>query len=375
MRKIESRPIKVMNLMLAGNVGGIEELCKNISKHASYDNVFCFIKGGGKIYDEMVRNGADVILCSQISKRKLSIRKLASLYALAKNCDVIVTHHCAKTVQLYYILLSYLLRRKKYVMTVHSCFEKQYNYPHKCNLLNLPEKFLLKKTIDRSDKVIFVSNAGKESYLREFNINLNKVQVVYNGVEVDGTVRVKTGSVKKDQYSITYIGRLETIKGVEILIEAVQRLCAERNVKLTIVGGGSCEKSLRDKVKFYGLSQNVSFEGIQRDREKYLRSTDIFIYPSICEEVFGISIVEALSYGVPSVAFSVGGIPEIINEGYNGALSEEKTVEGLKDAIVRIISVYESGQIEEMSRNCIESADRFSISNTVNQLQDIFEHL
>ena len=185
MSKIESKPIKVMNLLLAGNVGGIEELCKNISKHASYENVFCFIQGGGRICDEMINNGAKVVQCYKMSKRKFSIRKLLSLYSLAKNYDVIVTHHCAKSVQVYYVLLSFLLRRKKYVMTAHSCFEKKYNYPHKCKALNFPEKFLLKQTIKRSDKVIFVSEAGKKSYLEEFNINSEKIRVVYNGVEID----------------------------------------------------------------------------------------------------------------------------------------------------------------------------------------------
>ena len=50
----------------------------------------------------------------------------------------------------------------------------------------------------------------------------------------------------------------------------------------------------------------------RRDIGKYLKTADIFVYPSICEEVFGISLVEAMSYGVPCVANEVGGIPEIL---------------------------------------------------------------
>lgn len=87
------------------------------------------------------------------------------------------------------------------------------------------------------------------------------------------------------------------------------------------------------------------------DIQKYLSNADIFIYPSTCQEVFGISLVEALSYGVPCVANCLGGIPEIIQDGYNGILTEETSVRGLMIAIKKLLDCCKNGTVKQYSEN------------------------
>lgn len=121
--------------------------------------------------------------------------------------------------------------------------------------------------------------------------------------------------------------------------------------------------------KKLGLRNLVSFEGQQRSLDLYYRKAHFFVYPSTWQEVFGISLVEAMAYGLPCIANNVGGIPEIIKDGQNGYLTQECTVDGVATAISKEIQI---GISDDMIACCKETADRFSIINTTNGLESLY---
>lgn len=82
-----------------------------------------------------------------------------------------------------------------------------------------------------------------------------------------------------------------------------------------------------------------------------------------------------MSYGVPCVANRVGGIPEIIDDGVNGFITNEKSEKGVCDAIERFFAMRNSGSIELMKDACEKTAERFSIQATVEHLKDTYEAL
>lgn len=97
--------MKVLNLLSAGGIGGIEQLCSNIAKYANYDNTFCFMFEDGQIYKEMKKSGADVISFAECSSKKISKKRWESLCELAEKADIIVTHHCTIALHIYYCAL------------------------------------------------------------------------------------------------------------------------------------------------------------------------------------------------------------------------------------------------------------------------------
>ncbi len=365
--------IKVLNLLSTGGVGGIEQLCKNIGKYAKYQNTFCFLFGQGQIFEEMKFIGLDTVSFAEISERKFSLRRWKKLCEIAQDFDIIVMHHCTIALQIYYCLLCMKFKKKKHVMTIHSCFERKYNYDYSSVTKNKCAEYALKSALRISDKIIFVSEAGRKSYLENFDIYKEKTAVVYNGVEIPD---VNINENSKDYYRLTYIGRVEKLKGIQLLIEATRK-CLECHykVRLWIIGDGSYRGKLEEQVEDLNLNHCVEFLGNQRNIGYYLSQTDVFIYPSICEEVFGISLVEAMSYGVPCVSNNVGGIPEIITNGTNGYISEEKTGEGIFNAIKKILDQYGNGTIRKLQRNCIKTANDFRIENTVLRLKREYEGL
>ena len=120
--------MKILNLLSSGGVGGIEQLCKNIGIYSEYDNTFCFLFEEGKIYEEMIENNIDAVSLVNYSKRKFNLTRWKKLCDLTKDYDVITIHHCTIALQIYYILLKRKYKNKKFVMTLHSCFEEEQNY-------------------------------------------------------------------------------------------------------------------------------------------------------------------------------------------------------------------------------------------------------
>lgn len=366
--------MKVLNLLSAGGIGGIEQLCSNIAKYAKYDNTFCFMFEEGQIYKEMRKCGFDVISLVECSSKKLSKSRWKKLCELAEKADVIVTHHCTIALHMYYCALEKKFKTKKFVMTIHSCFESEINYNYKSWIKNKIAQWNIEEALKISDRIIFVSEAGRRSYLKNFKIDVTKTEVIYNGVEVPTAIRnCNSAKFEKNFTRITYIGRVEKIKGLDLFVYAIKKLFSiDSNIKVWIVGDGSFRDELEGLVKKLDLTDVIEFTGAKRNIGDYLRKTDLFIYPSTCQEVFGISIVEAMSYGVPCIANNVGGIPEIIENGYNGFITSATNEEELYKCMYKFMKL-DHKAILQINENCLLTAKKFSINNTINNLENTLE--
>lgn len=360
--------MKVLNLLSAGGIGGIEQLCSNIAKYAKYDNTFCFMFEEGQIYEEMKKAGFDVISLTECSSKKVSKRRWEMLCKLAQKADIIVTHHCTIALHIYYCALKKRFKNKKFVMTIHSCFDPELNYNYESWIKNKIAQWNIEEALNISDKIIFVSEAGRRSYLDNFKIDVTKTKVIYNGVEVP-EISIDRVKFENNYTRITYIGRVEKIKGLDLFVYAIKKLFDnDSRIKVWIVGDGSFRDELETLVQKLGLAEIIEFTGAKRNIGDYLRKTDLFVYPSTCQEVFGISIVEAMSYGVPCAANKVGGIPEIIENGYNGFITSETNDDELYKCMDKYIKL-DPKLITQMRKNCLLTAKKFSINSTIDNLE------
>ena len=174
---------------------------------------------------------------------------------------------------------------------------------------------------------------------------------------------------------IIFVGRLTYVKGVDILIKAFNEVRKKNNnVSLTIVGDGEEREKLielsekleiRDKVKFVGRQTNVI---------EWLDKSDIFVYPSIWEEGFGISVVEAMARGCIPITFKRGALPEIIENNKNGILVDEINVEKLASAIEQIIIMDKDEKIK-LINSAKATAIKFSINNMLDKLRNEYTNL
>jgi glycosyltransferase involved in cell wall biosynthesis len=199
-----------------------------------------------------------------------------------------------------------------------------------------------------------------------------KIQTLYNAIDVNSFLpkeeslinRKSVGFSKKD-FVIVYSGRINKDKGVSELIDAMLILKDVPNLKLMIIGGtffanakndNEFVRSLKDKAK--SIKDKIVFTGFipYKSVPDYLHLADIAVIPSMWEEPFGLTIVEALAAGLPLITTRSGGIPEIC-EGVATIVEKDNIVNNLSTAILYLYEHPEKRR--RMSESSIERAKLF----------------
>lgn len=364
---------KVLHLLTGGQPGGIEILCREISKTKSFENGYVFMTFGGKVYEQMKTDGAIVYPLFELGG-KLCYAKAKKLKSIAQNYNIVIIHHEDPFLEMYYC---YVLNHCKIegIRYVHSCYDDdwlQYKNPIK----KIVNHIITQKSFNKSVKVIYASNAGKESCKAIYSIPDEKDNIIYNGISKKLLEQGKQCSRKRteDRLRLLYIGRLVDIKGVDNLIKAFSRIVNDYNSILTIVGDGNEYENLKRLVKNLKIEKSVRFEGYQIDVSKYLLNADYFVYPSICKEVFGISLVEAMAFSLPCIANQVGGIPEVVQDKVNGLLTNGVTDVELENTIRQAILTTDK-EYKNLCINARKTAERFTIINCINGISGVINEI
>jgi glycosyltransferase involved in cell wall biosynthesis len=145
--------------------------------------------------------------------------------------------------------------------------------------------------------------------------------------------------IDKKQGNLLYVGSIEERKGLHYLLAALKMVPSEKYT-LTIVGKivDSKYKHKLDAV-IQESSLNITFKGFVTDQEldDLYRSANVFVFPSLLEG-YGIVLLEALSYGLPVIAFDNSAIPFTIKQNVNGILVKNKSIQAFAEALNRILS-------------------------------------
>ena len=171
---------------------------------------------------------------------------------------------------------------------------------------------------------------------------------------------------------VLFVGRLAEKKGVTYLIEAMKNVDA----RLVIVGKGPLEQELIKQAE--ELGDKITFLGAKTHEELKLiyASADLFVAPSVTskdgdQEGFGLVIIEAMASGLPVCASRSGGIVDIVKQGENGLLSEERDVEQLADNINSIL--LNSDLYGKMQEKAIMTAKQFDDRVIAQKYRDLIE--
>jgi glycosyltransferase involved in cell wall biosynthesis len=324
-----------------------------------------FLFSGGIVADAIRSDGHEVVVDNFSMRHWVESAKRLNEYCKANNIDVIINHASAPVAVL---IMRYVIRRNKnikWLMYFHSS-------PGDLNLKNRIKYIpFMRYQAKHSDARIAISNYVKNSAAKVYGVSPNEIQVVYNGVD---TSKYKKRVIQKsDVVEFIYVGRLYSGKGVQVLVEALAHIEDLSSLHVTIVGAGPQRQELEDQVKTLGLSDKVSFLGSRMDVPKLLLKADYFVHPAICNEGFGITLIEAMSTGLPCIAFKRGAIPEIIDNGRNGYVIEKIDAGMLAETLVKCVEDRGTDKYEAMADNAAKTAQKFNISEMVSDLEAIIE--
>lgn len=172
-----------------------------------------------------------------------------------------------------------------------------------------------------ADKIIAVSERTKQAIANEYNIPLEKISVVHNSVDIDELELIDQTNIytylsvlKNNDYKIvTNIGRLTIQKNITGLLYAAQDVVKKMPKTIfLIVGSGDQHNELIALSAELGIFRNVIFTGFQRGKawRDAFAISDLFVMPSVSEP-FGITPLEAINYGVPSLISYQSGVAEV----------------------------------------------------------------
>lgn len=228
-------------------------------------------------------------------------------------------------------------------------------------------------------KVITISDYNKEYLIKNMGIKKEKIDVVRMGIDSDKFASLKTeGNIKK----ILSVGRLIEKKGFEYAIEAVAQLEKKyHEIEYTIIGSGPLEPELRAQIKRHKLENKIKIKsGISNEKLlKEYKKAGLFILPCIQAkdgDMDGIPVVlmEAMAMEKPVISTRISGIPELIQNGQNGFLVDQKDPKSLASIIDKIFSgKIDLEMIVKNARNTV--IESFNIKEQVEHMNRIFEEV
>jgi glycosyltransferase involved in cell wall biosynthesis len=196
------------------------------------------------------------------------------------------------------------------------------------------------------------------------------VRHLYNGIELPAPAPMP------DKPCVLYVGRLESVKGVDVLIRAMEDVATViPSAQLLVVGDGSERQSLQQLSERLGLADHITFAGWLPPagvRNSY-RAAQVVAIPSVWPENLPTVAIEALATGRPIVGSDIGGIPELIVDGLTGMLVEPRDSGALASCLAEVLS--DTALANRMARAAYEASGAFSITTFVESLEAAYEEL
>lgn len=301
---------------------------------------------------------------------KFDLRTILAIrqFIICNMIDIIHSHGYKSN---FYHLLASLFLSVKRITTCHnwiggSVFVKSYE--------NL-DKILL----NCFDKVVGVSERlGQE--IEHCKVVKGKVNIIYNGIDVtkfrcyDEKRRLQIKGmvgIDEDALIIGTIGRLTPEKGHIYLIRAFAKVALILpKVQLLIIGDGVLKYNLKSQAKNLGILDKIIFLGTRHDIPDLLDIIDIFVLPSLDEEM-PMVLLEAMASRKLIISSMVGAIPKIIEDGHSGILVKPKDVDGLCASILYALN--NKNKLLSFSENAFNVVSKsFSSQNMINSYRKLY---
>ena len=231
------------------------------------------------------------------------------------------------------------------------------------------------------DKIICISDAEKQSAIDKKICKENKLQVIFNGVDIEGYENGQHGVIKKrdlnipeEAFVVGMVGRMSPQKAPDIFIKMAKQVKDKvPNAHFIIVGNGEQETEIREYAEDNDFSESLHITEWVDNPMSYVEIFDVACLLSRWEG-FGLALPEYMMAGKPIVASRVDAIPNVIRNGENGLLVEADSANGASEAVLQI---YQEDDLRDrlVTQGLEDVHNRFNARRVSAEHEKLFERI
>lgn len=354
------------------NVGGIAKYVLTLAaalKKRGHNIIVA--SSGGDLVGELEKSGIKHLYIGINTKSELSpkiIFVLRDVLKIIKNNNIEIIHAHTRVTQVVAYLAS-KIAKVPYTATAHGFYKKRLGR-------------LFFKCF--GDKTIAISEPVKNGIVETFKISPSDISTIHTGIDLvkflktysdEEKNRIKNKFGIKGSPIIGTVGRLSEEKGQIYLLKAFKGVLENGfpEANLIIVGDGKIKEGLKNYVSVNNLGSKVFFLGTVKDTPEILSILDIFTLPSL-KEGLGLSLIEAMAAGIPSVATLVGGIPDLIKNNESGILVSAEDETALCDGILKLLKNKDLAA-KVASNGKAFAKENFSIDDMARKVEEFYKKI
>jgi len=245
-------------------------------------------------------------------------------------------------------------------------------------------------SIKANDVAVYDSRTTMEFWIKNNPRLAKKSEFVCNGLDIkqkpepniENSLKIRNDyfKVNQNELVIALVGRINSWKGQQLLLEAFNKIAQKyNNIKLVYLGSAPpnqefFETDLKNKISEYGLNERVIIIPFQENIWPFWDSIDIAVVPSTEPEPFGMVAIEAMLSKKPVVAANHGGLTETVLHNHNGLLFEPNNAESLAISLEELIN--DEGKRKQFGENGYHrTIEHFSLEKHVEKFEAIFEKI
>jgi L-malate glycosyltransferase len=351
---------KILHVIDYVGIGGAQSLLRDFFELQKFnENIFIYPLRKKYSNDKIIhRNYIDTK-----SHSKYSLSPFWDIYKIIKDNNIEILHCHLFRSQVFGWIIKTVFFDKKIKIVFHEHGQVLQN--------DFYYKLLMR--VLKVDLWIAVSEACLQNIKNKLYIPEKKIIKLFNFIDIKKFIfPIKKSKLlsEKKEIIIGFVGRLEEVKGANLLVNIVKVL--PKNITIFIVGTGSLEMKIKEKIKKEKLEKRFYFLGYCNDMKEIYSKLDILLIPSLSES-FGLVALEAQACKVPVVASNIQGLNEVLKHKINSLLFRVQDIDSIKENILEIIS--NDRLREEIVEEGFKSVKEYSFESFLIKLSKIYDKL
>lgn len=246
-------------------------------------------------------------------------------------------------------------------------------------LLGLDDSFyeITRFSLLESDGLTAVSNFLAHQTKKLFRLD-SEIKTIHNFIDLERfTPRNRDESIRsryicQDEALVGHLSNFRWVKRTPDVVRVFHRIIQHHPACLLMIGDGPDMASVKLVAEELGVSNRIAFLGSELDASELLPQLDLFLLPSE-QESFGLAALEAMACGVPVIASTSGGLPELVTEGESGHLFPVGDVTAMGQAAAEILG--DPARCEQLGSGARARASEFSEAGPVGQYESLYREV